>query len=167
MKEIYFDNAATTKIGGEVLNAMMPVLTDCYGNSSSVHAVGRRANKYIDESRDQIAKTLNVKPSEIYFTSGGTEANNWAIVGLAMANRNKGNHIITSKIEHHSVLEACEFLEKNGFIITYLDVDKYGFINFADLLSAICPSTILISIIGANNEIGKIHMLPIQNGVQF
>lgn len=157
MKEIYFDNAATTKIGGEVLNAMMPVLTDCYGNSSSVHAIGRRANKYIDESRDQIAKTLNVKPSEIYFTSGGTEANNWAIVGLAMANRNKGNHIITSKIEHHSVLEACEFLEKNGFRITYLDVDKYGFINFADLISAIGPSTILISIISANNEIGTIQ----------
>lgn len=157
MRDIYLDNAATTKLGGEVLSSMMPVLTDCYGNSSSVHAIGRRANKYLDESRDQIAKTLDVKPNEIYFTSGGTEANNWAIVGLAMANRNKGNHIITSKIEHHSILDSCEFLENNGFRVTYLDVDKYGFINFADLMGAICPDTILISIIAANNEIGTIQ----------
>ena len=156
-KEIYFDNASTTKISGEVLNAMMPVLTECYGNSSSVHAMGRRANKYLDESRDQIAKSLNVKPTEIYFTSGGTEANNWAIIGLALANRRKGNHIITSKIEHHSVLDACKQLEANGFRVTYLDVDQYGFINFAELLGAICADTILISIMSANNEIGTIQ----------
>ena len=156
-KEIYFDNASTTKISGEVITAMMPVLTECYGNSNSVHALGRRANKYLDESRDQIAKTLNVKPTEIYFTSGGTEANNWAIIGLAMANRRKGNHIITSKIEHHSVLDACKQLEKSGFRVTYLDVDQYGFINFADLLGAICADTILISIMSANNEIGTIQ----------
>lgn len=155
--EIYFDNAATTKISGEVLNAMMPVLTDCYGNTNSVHTIGRRANKYLDESRDQIAKTLNVKPTEIYFTSGGTEANNWAIIGIAMANRSKGNHIITSKIEHHSVLDACEYLEQNGFTVTYLNVDKYGFINFAELLGAITPNTILISIMSANNEVGTIQ----------
>ena len=156
-KEIYFDNASTTKISGEVLNAMMPVLTECYGNSSSVHAMGRRANKYLDESRDQIAKSLNVKPTEIYFTSGGTEANNWAIIGLALANRRKGNHIITSKIEHHSVLDACKQLEANGCRVTYLDVDQYGFINFAELLGAICADTILISIMSANNEIGTIQ----------
>jgi len=156
-KEIYFDNASTTKISGEVLNAMMPLLSECYGNSNSVHAMGRRANKYLDESRDQIAKTLNVKPTEIYFTSGGTEANNWAIIGLAMANRRKGNHIITSKIEHHSVLDACKQLEANGFRVTYLDVDQYGFINFADLLGSICADTILISIMSANNEIGTIQ----------
>ncbi|MBQ8430561.1 MAG: cysteine desulfurase, partial [Clostridia bacterium] len=155
--EIYFDNAATTKISGEVLNSMMPVLTDNYGNSNSVHALGRRANKYVDEARDQIAKTLNVKPTEIYFTSGGTEANNWAIVGLAMANRDKGNHIITSKIEHESVLSACEYLEHNGFKVTYLNVDRHGFINFADLLDAINSETILISIMSANNELGTIQ----------
>ena len=155
--EIYFDNASTTKISGEVLNAMMPVLTDVYGNSSSVHAIGRRANKYLDEARDQIAKSLNVKSTEIYFTSGGTEANNWAIIGLAMANRNKGNHIITSKIEHHSVLEACAYLEQNGFNVTYLDVDHYGFINFAQFLGALTGDTILISIMSANNEIGTIQ----------
>lgn len=155
--EIYFDNASTTKISGEVLNAMMPVLTDVYGNSSSVHAIGRRANKYLDEARDQIAKSLNVKSTEIYFTSGGTEANNWAIIGLAMANRNKGNHIITSKIEHHSVLEACAYLEQNGFNVTYLDVDHYGFINFAEFLGALTGDTILISIMSANNEIGTIQ----------
>ena len=155
--EIYFDNASTTKISGEVLNAMMPVLTDVYGNSSSVHAIGRRANKYLDEARDQIAKSLNVKSTEIYFTSGGTEANNWAIIGLAMANRNKGNHIITSKIEHHSVLEACAYLEQNGFNVTYLDFDHYGFINFAQFLGALTGDTILISIMSANNEIGTIQ----------
>lgn len=156
-KEIYLDNASTTKISGEVLNAMMPVLTDCYGNSNSVHTVGRKANKFLDESRDTIAKSLNVKSSEIYFTSGGTEANNWAIIGLATANRAKGNHIITSKIEHHSILDACEFLEQNGFRVTYLDVDRYGFINFAELLQAITPETILISIMSANNEVGTIQ----------
>ncbi len=155
--EIYFDNAATTKISGEVLNSMMPILTENYGNSSSVHAVGRRANKMLDEARDQIAKTLNVKATEIYFTSGGTEANNWAIIGLAMANRSKGNHIITSKIEHHSILDACAYLERNGFKVTYLDVDKYGFINFADYLGALTQDTILVSIMSANNEIGTIQ----------
>lgn len=155
--EIYFDNASTTKISGEVINAMMPVLTDNFGNSSSVHTMGRRANKYLDESRDQIAKTLNVKSNEIYFTSGGTEANNWAIIGLAMANKSKGNHIITSKIEHHSVLEACEYLENNGFRVTYLNVDKHGFVNFAEYLGALTPDTILVSIMAANNEVGTIQ----------
>lgn len=155
--EIYFDNASTTKMSAEVLQAMMPIMTECYGNSNSVHEVGRDASKYIDDARDTIAKTLNVSPSEIYFTSGGTEANNWAIIGIAMANRAKGNHIITSKFEHHSVLDACAFLEKNGFKVTYLDVDKNGFVNFAELLGAITPQTILVSIMSANNEIGTIQ----------
>ena len=157
--EIYFDNASTTKMSAEVLQAMMPVMTECYGNSNSVHGVGRDANKYIDNARDTIAKTLNVSPSEIYFTSGGTEANNWAILGIAMANKSKGNHIITSKFEHHSVLDACEYLEQNGFKVTYIDVDRNGFINFAELMAAITPETILISIMAANNEIGTIQNL--------
>lgn len=155
--EIYFDNASTTKMSAEVLQAMMPVMTECYGNSNSVHGIGRDANKYIDNARDTIAKTLNVSPSEIYFTSGGTEANNWAIIGIAMANRSKGNHIITSKFEHHSVLDACAYLEKNGFDVTYLDVDKNGFINFAEYIGAFTPQTILVSIMSANNEVGTIQ----------
>ena len=155
--DIYFDNASTTKMSAEVLQAMMPVMTECYGNSNSVHGVGRDANKYIDNARDTIAKTLNVSSSEIYFTSGGTEANNWAIIGLAMANKHKGNHIITSKFEHHSVLDACQYLEQNGFEVTYVDVDSHGFVNFAQYLGAIKPQTILVSIMSANNEVGTIQ----------
>ena len=158
-ERIYFDNASTTNLGAEVLNAMLPVLTDNYGNSSSVHSFGAEASKLVEESRKTIAETINAKPKEIYFTSSGSEANSWAIIGLANANREKGNHIITTKIEHGSTLAACQYLEQNGFEVTYLDVDHNGFVNFIQLLRAIKESTILVSIMAANNEIGTIQNL--------
>lgn len=157
MEKIYLDNAATTSLSAEVLNAMMPVLTDKYGNSSSIHSFGREASNLIDQSRDIIADSINAKSNEIYFTSSGSEANSWAIIGIANANRAHGNHIITSKIEHPSVLEACRYLENNGFKVTYLDVDKNGFVNFADYLRALSSTTILVTIMSANNEIGTIQ----------
>lgn len=157
MERIYFDNAATTNLGAEALNAMMPVFNDVYGNSASLHSFGREASNLVDASRDLIAETIGAKSNEIYFTSCGSEANSWALIGLAYANRNKGNHIITSKIEHQSVLNACKFLEDNGFDVTYLDVDKNGFVNFAQFLGAIRSNTILVSIMSANNELGTIQ----------
>ncbi len=159
MERIYLDNASTTQLGAEVLNAMMPVFTDTFGNSSSVHSFGREVSNLIDESRDIIAESINAKSNEIYFTSSGSEANSWAIIGIANANRSRGNHIITSKIEHQSTLEACRYLERNGFKVTYLDVDSNGYIKFADLLGAIKSNTILISVIAANNELGTIQNL--------
>ncbi len=159
MERIYFDNASTTSLGGEVLSAMMPVLTDTYGNSASVHSFGRDAAQLVDNSRDYIASSINAKSNEIYFTSGGSEANSLAIIGIATANRGRGNHIITSKIEHPSVLNACKYLEKSGYEVTYLDVDKNGFIRFAELLGAIKTNTILVSIMAANNELGTIQNL--------
>lgn len=159
MKEerIYLDNAATTNLGAEVLNAMLPVLTSEYGNASSIHSFGRSASRLVDESRDVIANTINAKSNEIYFTSSGSEANSWVLSGIAEAYKGKGNHIITSKIEHPSVLEECRHLENNGFEVTYLDVDRNGFVNFVELLRAIKPTTILISIMSANNELGTIQ----------
>ena len=158
MKErIYLDNASTTNLGAEVLNAMLPVFNDTFGNTSSVHSFGKDALNLVEESRTVIAETINAKSNEIYFTSSGSESNTWAIVGIANANRNHGNHIITSKIEHPSILEACKSLEENGFEITYLDVDRNGFVNFADYLRAFKPSTIMVSIMAANNEIGTIQ----------
>ncbi len=157
MDKIYLDNSATTPLGAEVLNAMMPVLSGVYGNPASIHSFGREASNLLDEARDTIAKTINAHSNEIYFTSSGSEANSWAIVGIANANHNKGNHIITSKIEHPSVLEACKYLERNGFEVTYLDVDENGFIRFADLLRAIKQGTIMISVMFANNELGTIQ----------
>lgn len=157
MKKIYLDNTATTPVSAEVMNEMIPCFVDHYGNSSSLHNIGRDANKLVDNARDTIAGILNVKSNEIYFTASGTEANNWAIIGLANANRNKGNHIITSKIEHHSVLSACEKLEMSGYRVTYLNVDKNGLINIAELMHSITPDTILVSIMAANNEIGTIQ----------
>lgn len=158
-EKIYLDNAATTNLSAEVLNAMMPALTNDFGNASSIHSLGRQALELIDQGRETIAETINAKANEVYFTASGSEANSWAIVGIAMANMSKGNHIITSKIEHASVLEACAFLERNGFDVTYLDVDSKGFINFAELLRSIRPDTILISIMAANNELGSIQNL--------
>ena len=157
IEKIYLDNASTTRINAEVLNEMNKVYTSTYGNSSSVHSYGRDASNLIDSSRDTIANAINAKSNEVYFTSSGSEANSWAIIGIANASRAKGNHIITSKIEHESVLQACKYLEKNGFSVTYLNVDKNGFINFAELLRAITNKTILISIMSANNEIGTIQ----------
>lgn len=154
---IYLDNAATTNISAEVLNAMVNVYNNSYGNSSSIHSLGREASNLVDESRDVIAESINAKANEIYFTGSGSEANSWAIVGLAYANQSKGYHIITSKIEHPSVLEACKYLEHHGFEVTYLNVDRHGFINFAELMGAIKPTTILISIMSANNELGTIQ----------
>ena len=160
MKErIYLDNAATTNLSAEVLNAMLPVLNNNFGNASSIHSFGRDAASLVDQSRDTIAESINAKSNEIYFTSCGSEANTWALVGIANANRNHGNHIITSKIEHPSVLEACKYLEQNGFEVTYLNVDKHGFINFADYLRAFKPTTVLVSIMAANNELGTIQNL--------
>ena len=159
MEKIYFDNASTTPVGAEVLNAMMPAFSDVFGNTSSVHSFGRMASDLVDQSRDKIAESINAKSNEIYFTSSGSEANSWAIIGLATANRLHGNHIITTKIEHQSTLNACKYLEQNGYEVTYLNVDKNGFIRFTELLNAIKTNTILVSIMAANNEIGTIQNL--------
>lgn len=157
MENIYFDNAATTKLDEEVLQEMIPYLKESYGNASSIYKLGRESRKAVEESREKIAKVLNCKPSEIYFTSGGSESDNTAIKGIARANRSKGNHIITSKIEHPAVLETCKQLEKEGFEISYISVDENGMINLEELKKSIKPTTILITIMFANNEIGTIQ----------
>ncbi|WP_130807397.1 cysteine desulfurase NifS [Senegalia massiliensis] len=151
------DNAATTPVKKEVLDSMIPYFTGFYGNPSSIYKKGREAKKALDESREKVAKILGANSREIYFTSGGSESDNWAIKGVAFGNKDKGNHIITTKIEHHAVLHTCEYLERNGFEITYLDVDEYGMINLEDLKNAITDKTILISVIYANNEVGTIQ----------
>lgn len=154
---IYMDNAATTPLNGEVLQTMMPYLTTEYGNASTLYSIGRKAHIVLEKSRKSIAQIIGAKASEIYFTSGGSESDSWAIIGTALTYANKGKHIITSKIEHHAVLKACSFLEKQGYQITYLDVNKDGFISIKELQEAIKPETILISIMTANNEIGTIQ----------
>ncbi len=155
--QFYFDYAATTPIKKEVLEEMLPFFSTNFGNPSSVYKIGRRSKNALDTARDRIAKTLNAKSQEIFFTGGGSESDNWAIKGTAFANRDKGNHIITSKIEHHAVLQTCKYLEQEGFEVTYLDVDKYGLVSGDDLKNAIRDDTILISIMYANNEIGTIQ----------
>lgn len=157
MDIIYFDNSATTKIKTEVLNAMMPYLTTEYGNASSLYSIGRRAKKAIESARISVAKLINCEPHEIYFTGSGSESDNTALKGYAYANNKKGNHIITSKIEHPAILETCETLEKQGFNVSYINVDEKGLIKIEELKAAIKPSTILISIMAANNEIGTIQ----------
>ena len=159
MNIVYFDNAATTKIRSEVLNEMIPYLTSNYGNASSLYSIGRTSKHAIDNARAQVASLINCNPNEIYFTSCGSESDNTALKGIAFANKKKGNHIITSKIEHPAILESCKFLEKQGFDISYINVDSDGFINLQELENAIRPTTILISIMFANNEIGSV--LPI------
>lgn len=154
---IYMDNAATTPVKKEVLEEMLPYFSENYGNPSSVYSLGSNSKVAIEKAREQVAKALGADKSEIYFTGGGSESDNWAIKGAAYKYRNKGNHIITSKIEHHAVLHTCEYLEKQGFEVTYLDVDKDGLISLDDLKSAIKETTILISIMFANNEIGTIQ----------
>ena len=151
------DNSATTRISSEVLDSMMPYLTVGYGNPSSIYSIGRESRKAIESAREQVAKALNCDTNEIYFTSGGSESDNWAIKGVAFANENKGKHIITTSIEHHAVLHTCKYLEKYGFEITYLPVKSNGIIDINDLKKAIRKDTILISIMYANNEIGSIQ----------
>lgn len=157
MKEIYLDNSASTQIDNNVLEYMFQIAKDCYANPSSVHKLGQKSRRIMDESRETIAMFLKVKSRELIFTSSGSEANNLALRGIMKSPKYKGNHIISTKIEHSSVLKTLEDLEKEGVEVTLLDVDKYGNINLEDLTKAIKPSTRLISIIHANNEIGTIQ----------
>lgn len=158
MKEvIYLDNAATTRTKPEVVGAMLPYFTEFYGNPSSVYEFSAEPKRAIAHARETIAKSLGAKTNEIYFTNGGTESNNWALVATAEAYQDKGKHIITSKIEHHAVLHTCEYLEKRGFEVTYLDVDEFGVVKLEELKKAVRPDTILISIMFANNEIGTLE----------
>jgi len=157
---IYFDHAATTPVRKEVLEEMLPYFSDRFGNASTVYSIGRQSKKAVEEARERVAKALNADIREIFFTGSGTEADNWAIKGVAYANRTKGKHIITTSIEHHAVLHTCQYLEKEGFEVTYLSVDKDGLINIEELKAAIRQDTILITIMFANNEIGTIQ--PIQ-----
>lgn len=156
-KTIYMDNAATTPIKKEVLDEMLPYLTENYGNPSSVYSLGSISKRAVEDARMKISKAIGASNREIYFTGGGSEADNWAIKGVAYANKSKGNHIITTKIEHHAILHACEYLEKDGFEVTYLDVDQYGMVKLDELKNSIKDNTILISIMFANNEIGTVQ----------
>ena len=151
------DNAATTPVSPAVLEKMLPYFSECYGNANSIHSTGLDARKALNAARKKVAAALNCNPEEVYFTSGGSESDNWALKGVAFANRKKGNHIITSAIEHHAILHTCEWLEKQGFEITYVPVDADGLVNPADVEAAITDKTILISIMAANNEIGTIE----------
>ena len=157
MNRIYLDNAATTAVLPEVLEKMLPYFSDLYGNAGSSHSSGRSARHALEESRQTVAECLGCSPEEIYFTSGGTESNNWAIKGTAFASREKGNHIITCATEHHAVLDTCQWLETQGFRVTYLPVDHYGQISIRDAEAAINDQTILVSIMTANNETGTLQ----------
>ena len=157
MNRIYMDNAATTAVAPQVLEAMLPYFTEVYGNPSSIHGTGRDARHVVDAARRQVANAIGALPQEIYFTAGGSESDNWAIKGAAFARQAKGNHIITSAIEHHAVLHTCQWLEKRGFEVTYLPVDEFGRVSVQDVENAITDKTILISIMAANNEIGTLQ----------
>ena len=154
---IYLDNAATTKTAPEVVDAMLPYFSEYYGNASTIYSLGAESKKAMDHGRQIIADSLGAKPEEIYFTAGGSESDNWALKATAEAYASKGKHIITTKIEHHAILHTCEYLEKRGFEITYLNVDRDGLISLDELKAAIRPDTILISVMFANNEIGTIQ----------
>lgn len=156
-KFIYLDHAATTHVKPEVLDAMLPYFTETYGNASTVYSLGQKCKAALDDAREVVANALGADASEIYFTASGSEADNWAIKGAARQNKSKGNHIITSAIEHHAVLHTCKALEKEGFEVTYLPVDEYGSVNPEDVKKAIKDTTILITIMYANNEIGTIE----------
>ena len=156
-KIIYLDNAATTKTAPEVVEAMIPYFSEHYGNPSSIYSIAAESKKGVETGRKQIADVIGAKQEEIYFTAGGTEADNWALKAAAEAYKNKGNHIITSKIEHHAILHTCQYLEKHGMEVTYLDVDENGVVKLDVLKKASRPTTILISIMFANNEIGTIQ----------
>ena len=168
---IYLDNAATTRT--EVVDAMLPYFTESYGNPSSIYELGQRSKEAITKAREEIAQVIGAKTEEIYFTAGGSEADNWAIKAAYEAYKNKGNHIITTKIEHHAVLHTCQYLEKQGAKVTYLDVDENGLIDLEQLQKAITPETILITIMFANNEIGTIEpvkeigMIAKEHGILF
>ncbi|MEE1031166.1 MAG: cysteine desulfurase NifS, partial [Ruminococcus sp.] len=159
-KMIYMDNAATTKVAPEVVEAMLPYFTEYYGNASSIYEIAGISKKAMNEGREKIANVIGAVPNEIYFTGGGSEADNWALKATYEAYKNKGNHIITTKVEHHAILHTCEWLEKQGAKVTYLDVDENGIIRLEDLEKAITPETILITIMAANNEIGS--LMPIK-----
>ena len=156
---IYLDNAATTQVYPQVLDAMLPFFTEHYGNPSAIYSFANEAKKAVDQSRSTIADLIGAQSDEIYFTGGGSESDNWALVATAEAYEKKGKHIITSKIEHHAILHTCEYLEKRGYEITYIDVDEKGTIKLDELEAAIRPDTILISVMAANNEIGTIQPL--------
>lgn len=155
--KVYMDNAATTKLSPDVLNAMMPYLTDIYGNASSVHAFGREAREGVEHARNQVAAAINASPDEVFFTAGGTESDNMAIKGAAHKYANKGKHIITTAIEHHAVLHTCEALEKEGYEVTYLPVDEDGLISVEQVRAAMRDDTILVTVMFANNEVGTIE----------
>lgn len=157
MKRVYMDHAGTTPVRQEVLEAMLPYFTERFGNASTIYSYGREAKSAIEEAREKVAHLIGADPREIFFTAGGTESDNWAIRGIAHANKEKGKHIITSSIEHHAVLHTCEDLEKEGFKVTYLPVDKYGLVKVEDVINAITDETILVTIMHANNEIGTIE----------
>lgn len=172
-KVIYMDNAATTRTAPEVVEAMLPYFSEYYGNPSSVYELAGVSKKAINEAREKISQVIGAKPNEIYFTAGGSEADNWAIKETYEAYKEKGNHIITTKVEHHAVLHTCQWLEKQGAKVTYLDVDENGIIRLEDLERAITPETILISVMAANNEIGslmpikEIGMIAKEHGILF
>lgn len=157
MKRIYLDHAATTPVRPEVIEAMLPYFGEKFGNASTLYFYGQEAKNAIDAAREKVASVINAKASEVIFTSGGTESDNFAISGIAWANQKKGNHIITTSIEHHAVLNICKFLEKRGFEVTYLPVDSHGLVSPEDVKRAIRKETILISIMHANNEVGTIE----------
>ena len=156
-KTIYMDNAATTPVKKEVLDEMIPYFSELYGNPSSVYKLGRKSKAAVEDARAKIANAIGAQEREIFFTGSGSEADNWAIRGIAYANKDKGNHIITTKIEHHAVLHTCQYLEKNGYEVTYLDVDEDGLIDIEEFKDAIQNNTILVTIMYANNEIGTIQ----------
>ena len=160
MRKVYLDNAATTALSPRVLEAMLPYFTQYYGNPSSVHAFGREAKQGLDKARDQVAKALHCEPSEVIFTGCGTESDNTVLLGVAQRYGDKGKHIITTNVEHHAILHTCEYLEKQGYSVTYLPVDQDGLVTAEQVAAAIRPDTILVSIMFANNEVGTI--MPIQ-----
>ena len=157
MDRIYLDSAATTPISREVLDAMLPCMTGCCGNPSSIHGTGREARRAVEAARKQVAEAVGARASEVYFTSGGSESDNWAIKGAAFARRERGDHLITTEIEHHAVLNTCAWLEKQGFRVTRLPVDRDGLVDPEDVRRAVTDRTILISVMTANNEIGTIQ----------
>ena len=157
MKRIYLDHAATTPTHPEVVKAMLPYFSDVFGNPSSIYSCGQEAKGAVEEARTKVAELIGARSEEIIFTSGGTEADNYALKGIAYANAHKGNHIITTPVEHHAVMETCKFLERRGFKITYLPVDEYGLVNPQDVKKAVTDKTILISVIHASNEVGTIE----------